>query len=122
MFLLQKKVGVWLDKTFTPELADNPRQRMQRFLEEALEWFQAEDMTKDDALALVDYVFSRPKGDPEQEVGGVHITVLAACHKLGYDYEACGYTEFNRINTPHMIEKIRQKQDAKNEVLGISDT
>lgn len=118
---LQNLVSKWMAKVFTSEIADNPRQRMQRFLEEALEWFQAEDMSKADAIALVDYVYGRPKGEPEQEIGGVAITTLAACSRLGYSFFACAWREFERVNQPEMIDKIRAKQDVKNAALGISN-
>ena len=121
MNYFQTNVGVWLNQVFEQKIADNPRQRMQRFLEEALEWFQAEDMTKQDAIALVDYVYSRPKGEPTQEIGGVIVTAAAACSRMGYSMELCANDELERICQPEIIEKIRRKQNAKNNELGISD-
>lgn len=119
---IQNRVSVWMNKVFTRDIADSPRQRMQRFLEEAIEWFQAEGMTKDDALALVDYVYGRPTGRPKQEIGGVAVTMFAACARMGYDFGECFETEFERINQPDIILKIRRKQDSKNAAIGISDT
>lgn len=74
---------------------------------------QACDTTADEAHALVDYVYSRPVGEPSQEVGGVMLTLAALCLANGLDMEAAGATELDRVRSK--IDQIRAKQAAKPE-------
>ena len=110
---LQKKVTLWVLKCFGAQIAYNVQERNHRFLEEALELVQSAGCTKEEALLLVDYVFSRPKGEQYQEVGGVMVTLSALCSCLELDYYKCFEIEVNRIERPEIIEKIRQKQLTK---------
>ncbi|MGB0908272.1 MAG: hypothetical protein ACPGVT_12325 [Maricaulaceae bacterium] len=120
----QDKAGKWIDKTFAPEIANSAPERALRFLEEALELFQAMDMERDQALALVDYVYAREKGLPTQEVGGVMTTLAALCSKCAashdLDLERDARAEINRIDTPDVIESIRAKHAIKTAAGGIS--
>lgn len=106
----QRAVAKWMKECFSPSTVSNPRERAFRFLEEGLELFQALDCTKEEALELVDYVFSRPKGDPAQEVGGVSITLPALCSAIAVDWEDAAVKELERINTPEVLAKIRAKR------------
>ena len=49
-------------------------ERLERFLEEAIELAQSLDMPKERLIHWVHYVYNRPKGDPSQEFGGVMVT------------------------------------------------
>jgi hypothetical protein len=109
----QKRVMLWLDICFTPEIAYVASERNHRFLEEALELVQANNCTKEEALKLVDYVFDRPVGEFKQEVGGVMVTLAALCGIMGTDMHADGEVELLRINRPETIQKIRRKQLTK---------
>lgn len=109
----QTRVQPWLIECFGEEIASNREERNHRFLEEALELVQACDTTADEAHALVDYVFGRPVGEPSQEVGGVMLTLAALCLANGFDMEASGATELDRVW--NKIEQIRCKQAAKPE-------
>jgi hypothetical protein len=70
-------------------------------------------MTREEAHALVDYTWSRPKGERFQEVGGVMVTLAALCLANGLDMHAAGETELARITEPATMERIRAKQAAK---------
>ena len=80
----QQRARDWLEHCFGRDRADDPISRNHRFLEEALELVQALGCTKDEAHQLVNYVFGRGKGSPEQEVGGVRLSLsgLTACHRI----------------------------------------
>jgi NTP pyrophosphatase (non-canonical NTP hydrolase) len=82
-----------------------------RFLEEAIELAQASKCSREDAHALVDYVFSRPDGDKLQETGGVLVTLAALCSAQGIDMDNAGEEELRRNWS--RIDKIRAKQAAK---------
>ena len=60
---------------------------------------------------MVDYVYDRPMGEPEQEVGGVMVTLAALCSADGIDMEAAGEKEISRVWK--MVDRIRMKQAAK---------
>ena len=70
----QERVREWVAACFPPSSHHDVDERTHRFLEEALELAQANGCTKDDAMELVSYVFSRPVGDSFQETGGVMVT------------------------------------------------
>lgn len=110
----QHGVSEWMDKCFLPSLYSDMTERGDRLLEEVLELLQAHGYDKARVPTLVDYVFSRPVGDPAQEVGGVMVTLAGYCWVAGLDMHAAGNTELARINQPEVMAKIRAKQEAKN--------
>lgn len=87
--------------------------RVYRFIEEALELAQALGCTREKAHALVDYVFGRPAGKPEQELGGTMITLAALANTMQTSMVDEGWREYDRVNTPELMKKIRDKQASK---------
>ena len=77
----QIQVVDWVKKCFGDE-AMTTTERANRFFEEAVELYQSCDMPKEDAIKLVDYVYGRKKGDPNQEIGGVGLTLLVLSEAL----------------------------------------
>lgn len=67
---LLERVESWLKTCFPMPVWSNRAQRTHRLLEKALELAQANGCSREDALALVDYVYGRPVGVPDLEVGG----------------------------------------------------
>jgi len=84
---------------------------MYRFLEEALELAQASGCSSEDAHRLIDYVFSRPIGRPELEVGSVMVTLAALCTAAGIDMNNAADRELERNWA--RIDAIRRKQANK---------
>lgn len=109
----QSRVAAWVIKCFGDTVAYDRTERNHRFLEEALELAQSLNCTKDEANLLVDYVFNRPPGEPNQEVGGVMVTLAALCHANNMDMQHAGEIELTRVNSPLMVEKIRAKNASK---------
>jgi len=107
----QQRVERWLDACFPPSVRSDRAERTHRFLEEALELAQANGCSRDDALALVEYVFGRPVGRPDQEVGGVMVTLAGLCSASGINMDNAGDRELER--NWDRIETIRAKQQAK---------
>jgi hypothetical protein len=107
----QERVEAWLEACFPLEVRSNRSERTHRFLEEALELAQANGCSRADALALVDYVFGRPKGDPAQEVGGVMVTLASLCSATGLNMDQAGDVELSK--NWDRIELIREKQRLK---------
>ena len=107
----QQRVQPWMMACFGPAISADACERNHRFLEEALELVQSCGCTASEAHQLVDYVFGRPVGDKQQEVGGVMVTLAALCLAQDLDMHAAGDVELARIWTK--VEAIRAKQAAK---------
>ncbi len=109
----QAQVAEWMMKCFGADITNSLEERCFRFFEEAGELCQALGMTERQARDLVTYTWSRDKGEPSQEVGGVMVTLAAMCHAAGLNMVADGETELARINTPETIDRIRRKHHSK---------
>ena len=107
----QSRVERWLEACFSPQVRSDRGERTHRFLEEALELAQANGCTQQDALALVNYVFGRPPGEPSQEVGGVMVTLASLCSASDINMDRAGDRELER--NWERIDLIRSKQQAK---------
>lgn len=107
----QNGVDKWMDACFGDAIKADKVERCDRFIEEALEFVQAVGYSAERAHALVDYVFGRDVGEVNQEVGGVMVTLAAACNTIGVDIGAAAQTELARVWTK--VEAIRAKQAAK---------
>jgi hypothetical protein len=107
----QSRVQPWMMACFGAEISADRIERNHRFLEEALELVQSTGCTQSEAHQLVDYVYGRPQGEINQEVGGVMVTLAALCLANGIDMHEAAETELARIWTK--VEKIRAKQAAK---------
>lgn len=109
----QARVQPWMLECFGAEIAADRVERNHRFFEESAELVQSRGMTASEAHQLVDYVWSRPAGEPDQEVGGVMVTLAALCLANSLDMHAAGEMELARINRPDMLIRIRAKQASK---------
>lgn len=109
----QTRVLDWARRTFGPGTADNPTERIMRFLEESLELAQALGLSEEEVGRVVAYVYGRPVGEPAQEVGGTMVTLASLCEFFGIDMQREGDRELARIDTPEMRAKIAAKQAAK---------
>lgn len=109
----QPRVDDWMEKCFGTEVSADRLERGDRLLEEVLELLQSGDYPAERVSLLTSYVWSRDKGEPAQEVGGVMLTLAAYCSAHGLDMDAAAEAELSRVSTPEMIEKIRKKQADK---------
>jgi hypothetical protein len=108
----QRRVKPWMLQTFGRDISADITERCDRFTEESIELVQSLSMPKDRVLQLVDYVYSRPAGEPEQEVGGVMVTLAALCLATpDLEMNECAEIELARIWA--MVDQIREKQKSK---------
>lgn len=107
----QAQVQPWMMACFGPEISADATERNHRFIEEALEVVQACGATASECHQLVDYVFGRPIGEKQQEVGGAMVTLAALCLAHGLNMHTAGTVELARVW--QNIDKIRAKQAAK---------
>lgn len=92
----QVKIFEWVKSTFGQSNA-TVKERILRFIEEALELSQAEGITINELLLLINHVYSKPVGTPDQEVGGIGVTLLAYCESKGLSAETEEIKEMNRV-------------------------
>lgn len=107
----QQRVAEWLSKCFGNDIATDQSERNHRFLEESLELVQALGCSKSEALELVEYVYARPVGEPQQEAGGAILTLAALCTANQLDLAEAGDLELKRVWKN--LERIRDKQASK---------
>lgn len=111
----QAKLVNWGVECFGFEHMNDPRVRAMRLLEEALEFAQSVKCPIAQCSALVDYVYSRPAGDPIQELGGIGVTWLVAADSLAVSAEGTLDLEIERISQKHpshFAARNKQKLDA----------
>lgn len=104
----------WACRSFGNDHVYNFPVRALRCAEEAVELAQAYKVSKEKMLELVEIVYSRPPGEPEQELGGVAMTatVLAAAH--GHDLDTFFEVELRRVlakSTEHFAKRNQDKID-----------
>lgn len=107
----QKECRNWVVECMGEKVASDKVERTHRFLEEALETVQAGGCSKDQAHAIVNYVYNRPVGELQQEVGGALVTLATLCATNGINMIQCGETELNRAK--ENAKKIRAKHANK---------
>lgn len=107
----QASVTEWLLECFGPHVVSDKIGRSHRFLEEALELTQAAGCTRGEAIALVDYVFSRPAGQLHSEVGGALVTLAGVAEAHQLDLFDAGETELAK--NYRRIDEIRKKDRRK---------
>jgi hypothetical protein len=108
MNTFQSAVLGWMENVI-PGWASRKNERLFRFSEESLELLQSLGMTKDEVLRMVDYVYARPIGEPNQELGGAMLTLAALSTAHAMDMYVAGYQELDRVCRPEIIEKIKNK-------------
>ena len=107
----QQRVFEWLSACFPSQVCRDRNERAHRFLEEALELAQAGGCSQHDAHQLLEYVYSRPAGSVDAEVGGVMVTLAGLCAASGLDMVEAADRELVRNWT--RIDAIRRKQAFK---------
>ena len=107
----QKRVQKWMHACFGEVVSADRLERGDRYLEETLELLQSVGYPRERILALEEYVYARPIGEPHQEAGGVMLTLAAFCEPHGLDMTKAGEDELFRCWGK--IEKIREKQARK---------
>lgn len=109
----QQRAQHWLLECLGTAEAADIHSRNHRFLEEALELVQAGGCTAADAHTLVDYVYGRPLGEVDQEVGGVMVALAMLCSGHYLDMTLEGERQLARANTPEIMARVRRKNATK---------
>lgn len=110
---VQVSIKSWVEDIFGADTATSTEERVLRFLEEAIEVAQAYGVSAAKVRQVRDYVYSRPAGEPQQEIAGSFVTLFALCGYADVDAGEATLIELNRIMTPDMVVKMRDKQAFK---------
>ena len=88
----------WAQRCFGWEHVGNRKERALRLVEEAIELCQAVDVDADKVQEVVKSVYSRPHGDPVQEMGGVLLTAyVMSLSVLRWDPDEIFLRELMRV-------------------------
>ena len=110
----QATVFQWCIAAFGSDQA-NITQRALRLLEESIEAYQAAGGDRAMGHELLDYVFDRPPGEIQQELGGVGIGVLALAAAAGCSADEAERREVDRVMSKplsHFAARNQAKIDA----------
>jgi hypothetical protein len=107
----QTRVAAWVFETFGDDLRHNKPTRDHRFMEEAIELYQALGHPIDRLWQVACDVYAKEPGDPKQELGGVQTTLAALSEGHGLDMVEARETELARMWTK--VEAIRAKAASK---------
>ena len=112
----QEAASDWALRCFGTKIVRDKTERIDRFLEEALELAQSLGYDRERAQEMVGYVFGRPKGEPAQEFGGVMMTLAVLADVHCFCLEGAAIAELDRVDNPDVITEIRKKQAGKPKV------
>lgn len=92
----EARVSAWVTRCFGEAAMALP-ERASRLMEEAIELTQAAGVSREVAEKSVAYIYSRPAGEPAQELGGVMLTAAACAAALGTTMAVAFATEMDRV-------------------------
>lgn len=92
----QREVLEWAVDKFG-EIARHPRERAMRFVEEAIELAQTQEVSAADMTAIVTRIYSRPRGDVAKEIGQVGMTFEAMAENIGLQVAPLIAAEIKRV-------------------------
>jgi hypothetical protein len=95
----QARVAAWVVSRLGAAHQQNSGTRSLRLVEEAVEFAQALGVPREKVDAVLDIVYSRPPGEPSQELGGVAVTAASAAASLGVSFAHAAVTELARIES-----------------------
>jgi hypothetical protein len=110
----QRLVAWWCATAFGVGQASSVEQRGLRLAEEAIEAAQAAGCDPAQLHKLIDYVYARPAGTMERELGGVSITTLALADAVGISADDAELAELDRV-LAKPLEHFTARNQAKND-------
>jgi NTP pyrophosphatase (non-canonical NTP hydrolase) len=113
---IQARVREWV-VTRLGLAAMDPHERVMRLLEETVELAQTLNVTRDEALRVVNHVHDKALGSVEKELGAVAFTLLATAEGCHLSLGACLEMELVRIES--MSPDIFRQHQADNVECGI---
>ena len=94
----QQALLAWAVDTFG-EVANSPTERALRLIEEAAEVVQTVGLTKEEAIRVIERVYSRPAGELGNELGGLVMTAECLAEVMKHDLYLQADAEYLRITS-----------------------
>lgn len=112
MSTLSRIAHDWAVRCFSLDHIQNRALRSLRTVEESIELCQALGVPKEKVLLAVDTVYSRPVGEPEQEIGGVLLTTVIMCESMHLEADELLERELRRVlqKSPEHFAKRNQEK------------
>lgn len=109
----QGDVRDWVIRTFGFELYQDKRERAERVAEEAVEVVQAAGLSRERMHQIVDWVYNKPPGDLQREIGGMllPLSALASAHKIELEQAVSSEFAFASTNSLRIARKNRIKKE-----------
>lgn len=107
----QTRVARWVSECLGDAALYNQDKRACCLFEEVCELMQAAGLPTSHCIMLLDYVYNRPVGVINQEVGGVMVAMAAFCQAFNVDIGRCAEDELVRVH--QRMDEIRQKDANK---------
>ena len=101
----------WACRSFGEDHVYNLPIRALRCAEEAIELAQAYGIPKNKMLDLVEIIYGRPPGKPDQELGGVAMTATVLAAANGCDLDQYFETELRRVLSKPPSHFAQRNQD-----------
>jgi hypothetical protein len=95
--LWQTRLNTWATRVFGIDHLQDPIVRGKRLVEESIEFAQSVGVDEHAIEQITAHVYSRPPGEPFQELGGVSLTFLAACTAMAVDANHVTNAELERV-------------------------
>ena len=104
-------IADWITSCWDKNRLFHKRESNLRFAEEAIELMQAVGLSRDDVSSMQDYIYNRKKGDIDNEIGGVLVTLagLATAHMINME----GVARDSLLSCWARSLHIRQKNETK---------
>ena len=102
----------WALRCFGENHVANLPLRALRIAEECVEFAQACDVPKEKMMQLIDVVYSRPKGTPKQELGGIMMTTAVVCARFNSDPETILLAELQRC-LAKPVDEFKKRNEEK---------
>lgn len=115
--LRPKKFLKWAVDMFGPVALDR-RERIARFVEEAVELAHAEQMPPAMLSRIIERVYSRPPGETPKEVGQAQACLETFAESIGLSSDGEAQREWDRVRTISSEEW--QRRHAAKQALGIA--
>ena len=104
----------WAANAFGTAQMLSPQIRSLRAFEEIAEFAQCVGVPQEKLYLVIDTVFSRPRGDPQQELGGVMMTAILLCMACCADPDRVFLDELERVRKmplEHFTKRNQEKED-----------
>ena len=93
----QERCSAWALECFGPDSVHSIPERFDRFLEEVFEFAQSCGINRYDITTMLNYVYGeKTPGEPEQELGGVMVTLGVLCETIGLSITSASEKELVR--------------------------